>query len=366
VLAEHQQPLRTFSAIFPGLPEGDLLKIDERRYVQAVLEAGRFDASYFQGDRASPLLDWSQVFWHLDEPCLAPNLYLHWGLYGAASSKGVRVFLDGLDGDTTVSHGLAHLSDLARSLRWIGFLKEARALSFRNPSAYPFRTLVWRLGVKPVAPSWLVQARRRLRRQKGTDGQSRSGATHNVVTSRFAAAREPHSSGAPRQASAREEHWKALSSPLIPYTLEIADKASAAFGVEARYPFFDRRLVEFCLSLPAGQKLSGGWTRAVMRRAMDGVLPAPVQWRTDKADLLPGFKRGLFERDHSTIQQVIAERLDQLHDYLDVDRVRTIYERWRVRPMQGQRDALTLYVVATLALWFDTCGLSGPSRPASV
>ncbi len=33
---------------------------------------------------------------------------MHWAIYGAAQKQGVRVILDGVDGDTTISHGMKH------------------------------------------------------------------------------------------------------------------------------------------------------------------------------------------------------------------------------------------------------------------
>ena len=79
---------------------------------------------------------------------------------------------------------------------------------------------------------------------------------------------------------------------IIPYllpgwlrrVLEIIDRATAAFSIEPRYPFFDKRLVEFCLALPTNQKLYRGWTRIIMRRAMANILPEIVQWRVGKND----------------------------------------------------------------------------------
>ena len=35
----------------------------------------------------------------------------------------------------------------------------------------------------------------------------------------------------------------------------VFDQTAATFGLEPRYPFFDRRFVEFCLALPFKQKL---------------------------------------------------------------------------------------------------------------
>jgi asparagine synthase (glutamine-hydrolysing) len=343
------RPLRTFSAVFPTLPPRELRWIDERRYIDAVLKSGEFDHSYVYADRSSPLVDWQRVYGHLDEPTLAPNLYLHWEIYKAAAAKGVRVVLDGLDGDTTVSHGLGRFADLARTGRWLRLVSEAKALSRRYPRGYPFRQVVWRLGFRPLMPERLVQAWRTVRRRPNPQSD-----VPNLLR-REVADRVDAATGPPARSSAfetaRQSHWRALSSPLMSYTMELADVASSAFAIEARYPFFDRRLIEFCLSIPAEQKLHDGWTRAIMRRAMEGILPGEVQWRVDKADLSFNFKRTLFERDRRVIEDITTSPVRLLDDYVDRQVLRDTYERWSEQPMRRETDALSLYTATTLALW---------------
>jgi asparagine synthase (glutamine-hydrolysing) len=330
VVHEDQRPLPTFSAIFPSLPEAELRKIDERSYMDAVLKSGPFEPTYVHADRTSPLHEWPKVLQFVDEPCLAPNLYVHWGLYKGAAANGVRVLLDGIDGDTTVSHGVGHLTDLVRAGHWFGFWREARALVRRNPSAFDLRSVVWKCGVRPLVPSQLIRLRRALRSQA-----------------------EP---AQPDLVNERHSHYEALKSPLIPYTMELADAVSSAFGLEVRYPFFDRRLVEFCLAIPGDQKLRGGWTRSVMRRALEGILPPEVQWRATKAELSPSFERRLFEADRPVLEEVVFSRLGLLDGYVDPEAVRASYKRWSERSGQAPQEALTLYGVATLALWLDASG----------
>ncbi|MEO5959894.1 MAG: asparagine synthase-related protein, partial [Opitutaceae bacterium] len=57
---------------------------------------------------------------------------------------------------------------------------------------------------------------------------------------------------------------------------------SMAHSVEARLPFLDYRLVEFCLGLPEEFKLADGWTKRVLREGMQGRLPERVRLRRDK------------------------------------------------------------------------------------
>lgn len=53
-------------------------------------------------------------------------------------------------------------------------------------------------------------------------------------------------------------------------------------GVEYRYPLLDKRLMEFCLSLPVLQKRRGGVDRRMVRTATQNVLPESIRWRNDK------------------------------------------------------------------------------------
>jgi asparagine synthase (glutamine-hydrolysing) len=55
-----------------------------------------------------------------------------------------------------------------------------------------------------------------------------------------------------------------------------------AFGVESRVPFVDHRLVEWLASLAADMRLSGGWTKRILRESLIGILPEPVRKRKSK------------------------------------------------------------------------------------
>lgn len=336
--------LDTFTAIFPGLPAADLRKIDERVFVDAVVAQGGLEPHYVRGDLLSPLTDVERVLWHLDEAYPAPNLYLHWALYGAARDRGVRALLDGIDGDTTISHGLEYLADLTRAGKLPTLANELRALSRRYHVG--LRRLLWEYGVQPLLPAFVHYGRRLLRRRGVPPWMAETAIKPEFARSVGVVDRVEASERRQWQParSAREAHWRGLNSGLIPYALEMADKAAAAFGVEPRYPFFDRRLMELCLALPPDQKLREGWPRMVMRRAMSGVLPEEVRWRSSKANLAPNFRRRLLEQDRDLLRGVIVEHPDIIEDYVDVAALRRAYQ---------DGDAIRVYRPVVLALWLQ-------------
>ena len=52
-------------------------------------------------------------------------------------------------------------------------------------------------------------------------------------------------------------------------------------GREVRFPYLDRRLVEFVLSLSPLDRLPGGWNKRLLREAASPGLPREVAWRRE-------------------------------------------------------------------------------------
>jgi asparagine synthase (glutamine-hydrolysing) len=69
---------------------------------------------------------------------------------------------------------------------------------------------------------------------------------------------------------------------LLPYYLRSDDHFSLALPVEQRSPFLDYRIVELGLQLPPSYLFRRGWTKYLLRRAMEPYLPQEVVWRRDK------------------------------------------------------------------------------------
>lgn len=390
-------PLHTFSIVFPDLPERELRVIDERAFVAEVVRPGGLEPHFIRGDALSPMRDARRMLWHLDEPYSTPNLYLHCGLFEAAQASGVRVLLDGFDGDSVVSHGFGRLAGLARSRQWRVLEEEIKAFSMHHGKApalalhqfvLPYlallarrgRPMSWlrmarelthrfglspqevavRFGLQPLMPASLRRVSRMLKRDLTVDrGILRRDLTRVIQGHRRIAERERW-----RSLSERDEHVKGLSHPLFQLTLEIADKAATAFGVEPRYPFFDRRLIEFCVGLPESQKFDAGWPRLLFRRAMEGILPREIQWRSSKANLGPNFHRRFLAIDLAKRE---AFENGPLMPYVQVDNLSKVLRRYRGAP-EGARTtshATLLFRAAILEMWLDQQSSSTLARHSS-
>ena len=354
--------LLTFSAIFD-----EVTQCDERPFINAVLAQNSLEPHYVHGDRLSPLADLDDVLWHQDEAFYTPNLFLTWNLYEAAKEQGVRILLDGYDGDTTVSHGEGYLNELASTGQWFTLAAEIRAYArtFDLSSRKLLWNYAWSYGLDPMisrsrALKLMLRSWRILRRRREAANRRAWSANLNPVffqSIELAERRKALQQAGPNPPrTERENHYRKLIWGVMPFTLEVLERAAAAFGIEPRFPFWDKRLVEFCLALPPQQKVHGGWTRIVLRRALADILPVEVQWRASKSNLGPNFEHGLLAYERQRLEEVILKDSGTIEKYANIDSLREAYRRFA----SGGRgeDALTIWKAVSLSLWLQRTGLT--------
>jgi asparagine synthase (glutamine-hydrolysing) len=356
--------LHTFSAIFKNSRESD-----ESPFIQAVLDPGGMIPYFLEADEIGPLNDLDPMQRQEDGALYAFNLYINWNLNRAAHEQGVRVMLDGFDGDTTISHGVGYLSELAREGRWIELVKEAHgyAKNFDQSFWSWIWTYAWNFGLEPKEPKPIKRVRQGIaRRARYALSSSRQNPRPKwrlylnpefVQRAQLTDRRTSMMKMTPPALTEKEAHYQLLRRGVMPYTLEILDKAASAFSLEPRYPFWDKRLVEFCLSLPPQQKVKRGLTRMIMRRAMTGVLPRQVQWRVSKSNMSYGFQHGLKHHGRERMNEILADHLEVVRDYVDVDSVQTACRQLMESGVMSD-ESMPVWKSMMLASWLNSTSLT--------
>ena len=343
LLQNGKRNLHTFSGIFDRVME-----CDERHYIEAVHSQGDLIPHFYHTDSVSPLSNLSKMVYHEEEPFYAPNLYMYWGLYEIAKGQNVRVVLDGTDGDTTLSHSLVYLTELTQKRQWGTLYKEIKGLS--EKSNQPFWKYLWQHSIQAFAPECFRKAWRKLHgKEYGEIDWEILSPDFMKRSAKFLSLRAMLSERTKRLQNSRLVHHILLTSGTR--ILEIIDRAAAAFSIEPRYPFFDKRLVEFCLALPANQKLYRGWSRIIMRRAMTNVVPQIVQWRVGKIDFFPSFRQGLLDYGRESLEEVVEEKSHIIVNYVNRDYLKIKLQNFLLRGRIADADAVWKSMV--LATWFD-------------
>lgn len=350
--------LHTLSAVYKEAPESD-----ESAFIDAVLAKGGFEPHKVQVELLSPLEAPKSVLWDADEPSILAGLSMPWGLAREANQQGVRVLMNGYEGDVVVSHGTERLAELASTGRWGTLAAEIDAMS--GGVRWSRRRMLRSWVLEPLAPEVAVRAWRMLHGASWSrtgevyvgpireDFARRIGINERVRTSLNVGGDVPRS-----VRLSRRRHYPILLHGGNHYTLEVHGKIGARLSIENRYPYYDRRLMEFCLALPPEQKLSQGWTRVVLRRALAGVVPDKVRWRRNKGSLTPGLVWSLFMFDRKLVENTIFDDGREIESYADLDKLRRRYIRCAAMSQPQAGDVLGPIRTVALALWLRRAGFS--------
>ncbi|MCW8132900.1 MAG: asparagine synthase (glutamine-hydrolyzing) [Planctomycetota bacterium] len=260
--------LEMLSLVFPGQA------CDEQSYIQDVVQAHGMNAHPFRHLR--PTMDfcgqWARRF--RDFPG-HPNGLMFEPVWQFVRERALRVCLAGTGGDDW-------LQGADSAMRQADCLRHGRMLSFigallENPGE---ALAALKHVLRPnLPPAWLARWRRRnatanLPAWLDKDFVRRTNLEDRIRVPLLTQATNDY---------AWDYHYQTGTGAWQVHALECEERCAAWHGFEYRYPFLDRRLVEFSLALPESQRGNRGETKVVLREAMRGRLPERVRTRTDKA-----------------------------------------------------------------------------------
>lgn len=135
--------------------------------------------------------------------------------------------------------------------------------------------------------------------------------------------------------------------------LEKVDRSTMAASIEARVPFLDNDLVDFCLRLPASVKIPYGRKKWLLRRALEGVVPDYILHGRKTGFGVP---YGFWLR--GALKPLFFDHLATFHGnhpgVLDDLAIRRIYDEH----LGGRRDqAFLLWKVLNFMIWANQSGV---------
>jgi len=275
-------PFSTFSIRF------DDDEFDEGRFQHMVAE--RLDSAHHElrVSRSDIAEVFPQVIWHTERPVLRTAAAPMFLLSRSVRAAGVKAVLTGEGADEVLAG-----YDLFREAK-------IRAFWARRPDStvrpllfdriYPYLTHASSRAKGMAQAFWKV----------GLDGVDQPGFSHQprwrsaaalqrFYAPSFAAAARAHPApdhldGLPADFSAwgalAQAQYLEITTLLSPYILSSqGDRQLMANGVEGRFPFLDRDIVDFCDALPPSYKLRGLDEKHILKRVARGIVPEEILHR---------------------------------------------------------------------------------------
>ncbi|MGH9968592.1 MAG: asparagine synthase (glutamine-hydrolyzing) [Pyrinomonadaceae bacterium] len=353
LLNENGKRLHTLAAISktPGCVETG--------FINMVLGRNEIESHTVSPDQLEGFADGFDYLIKTSHDLFDHQMALPQSIYLKAREQNLRIVLDGVDGDLVASLGLIYLAYLMRA----GKLKTAISEAFGTSRYHCGRVSPWTLLygnavclAKPIVPQPVLKLRRFLLARENLV-QITNGA---LISPDFA--RRIHLSdrlkdlnnGRPilfRTLREEQAHVLSSASSYITAALERYDRAAAAHSIEPRHPFFDKRLVEFCLALPWDQRVSEGWSKMILRRAMAGILPDAVRWRRGWEHLGSEFASSVMVLNNKLIEDLMNGQGANVRRYVDEAKLHNAFKSYT--SYGSIEDGMLVWEVATLSAWLS-------------
>lgn len=241
----------------------DDVESNEEPFIDLMAEFSGCRVSKFNADRDPDILldSLPDACWYNDEPLGGLPSVAHRNLMKIARDNGITVLITGQGSDEQLGGYnkflYFYLQDCLRHWRWPEALSMLWGCAKEGTIISEFR---WR-EAKRYLPG--------LAKRSGSQYLDPTISDADLVDTRLGK-------------SYQEREWRDIRYLSIPVLLHYEDRMSMSWSREMRVPFMDYRLVELLGKTPPSAKLQAGWTKAIFRKAMEGIIPKEIQYRKDK------------------------------------------------------------------------------------
>jgi asparagine synthase (glutamine-hydrolysing) len=281
---------KCFTASFKGF-ENDELPYAEKIAKQFGLEHHVIE---FNENEVVDLMN--KVMHHQEEPIGSASILAQYKVFHSARQNGVTVLLDGQGADEVLAGYHKYYKWYWQELYRNKKLQKSKELNAANEIGVkePFGLKNKITALYPEFAAGILQTRK-----------SKKAFHHPDLDREFAFSNKQNFYYAtPTDFSLNGALYYNTFVNGLEELLRFADRNSMAHAVETRLPFLDHALVEFLFSLPPDLKIHNGWTKWLLRKSVENILPKEIVWRKDKVGFEPPQKKWM---EDETVQSNIME-----------------------------------------------------------
>lgn len=264
-------PHHTFSACF------DAAALDERPFIEQVSAELPLERHYVFPAQERLLEQIEEQTVRQDQPVMSAAMIAKGEVMRLARDTGIKVVLEGQGADEYLCGYTAAarwaVADLLHCRRWLSAANQFR--HFQRTQQHPWvDSLTGVLDVAYPRVTATLGIRQRLRGLRRTYS-ARQG--YPWLGNDFQSHRR--ASELPRLARGELDNYcmRGLYERHLPFYLRCDDHNAMAFGVEAREPFLDHRLVEFVMALPGQYRINNGMSKWILRESLRGIVPESIR-----------------------------------------------------------------------------------------
>lgn len=302
--------MNSFTSYFSEGPE-----YNELKFANEVNRAFGFKSKLVEVDGSELLNKLADMLWILDEPTLALGVYPQWHVMELAA-KDVKVVLDGQGGDELFGGYDPYAEKLLYSKLLNKDFKGYQKILSGYARVY---------GLQKAEELGLATKKLWLKNESSAVESVFPGHLDNFL-------------------------YREVFKTKLPALLRYEDRLSMAFSIESRVPVLDYRVIEFAFALPEDLKVGPGWSKYIMRRAMEKVLPESVVWRKDKKGFPVPMKLWMQGPMRDIFQHHLFKPQGMLRDIIGLKQLKSFFDDWD----RGVQHEWQLWRLLSLETWLQT------------
>lgn len=266
---------KTFSARFKNFDK------DEGEFINEITGRAEVDSFFTWPDESSFMNNLQKIYYHQEEPFQSTSLVAQWEVMRLARSNNVPVLLDGQGADETLAGYHFYFEPYFRQVYLkskLSFTAEVQAYEelhqapFKLPHSFKSHTKF---------PTFYYY-RGKLRQFIKPSCSPKEDSLNKDFIVNYSNRNSQYKYVRKTVTSLNEALAVSSLEIGLPGLLRYADRNAMAHSIEIRLPFTYHKLVEFLFSLPAEYKIQKGWTKYILRKSMQELLPNKIAWRKDK------------------------------------------------------------------------------------
>jgi asparagine synthase (glutamine-hydrolysing) len=260
-----------------------------------------------------------------------------------AAQRGCGPIFTGDGSDEHFNFPWAYVADLLRSLRWLRLARTLRpyaAYYGRSPFHFAKNSLRYLMPRLPLL-MW-----KRWKWKAGPLWVSQEFARSSGLIERLRAAPWPRFASISAQ-----EDYVALTRGRRVLMDEQREQLASRLGVEYRFPYYDRRLLEFMFSVPWEDKVDGWQVKPFLRRA-PGLLPPELRDAPRKANYMQYETRLQRSQNWNSLRPLFDSPPPAAEAFVDFPEARRIARQFLDEGDRSER--LTFLTLSVFLLWLAT------------
>jgi len=302
--------LKSFSYVFDQFTE-----CDERQYFEPVISRFNIEAHYVLADSLWTFSQLDPQAVHQDFLWTNGYSQLPEAIAGSAQMAGCRLLIDGMFGDALFCEPGLFAADLIRN----GQLLNLIALLWRYCEEMDWWQELVQYGLRPLIPKQLRRAWRSI--HPATQSVYAPGLHKSRLKRLHELAQVPPAPGPQDELSPahRNRYYRIFQTQWAQGYSAVRARPYNQAGLEPVSPYFDAKLVEFILAIPAEVVTHPGRPRRLQNEAMQRLLPAQTCQRVGKTSFEPLLQAGLLEKERNTVNALTRNSLMIEKQWVDAD-----------------------------------------------